>query len=175
MKNKVILKWFIFIIDKCHFNFLEFYCYDGSFSYGNVLEHVNVDSLAGKPKLFFIQACQGNKTDRGGFVSSDSVNSNTSYKNWHFDSSLLPTTADRFIFYSSYASYCSYRSPTHGSLFIQTLVKVFNEDAFKCDLSEMCNKVKKLVAEMDGVTNNYENIKQMPTEQSTLRKRLRFY
>ncbi len=39
----------------------------------------------------------------------------------------------------------------------------------------MCNKVKKLVAEMDGATNNYENIKQMPTEQSTLRKRLRFY
>ncbi len=39
----------------------------------------------------------------------------------------------------------------------------------------MCNKVKKLVAEMDGVTNNYENIKQMPTEQNTLRMGFRFY
>ncbi|KAH9409091.1 Caspase-7 [Tyrophagus putrescentiae] len=158
----------------------EFYCYDDPLSYSEVLEYFNVSSLTGKPKLFFIQACQGDKTDRGVLVSSDAVSSASVPSNnklFNDGPNLLPTTADRFIFYSSYAEYYSYRSATNGSLFIQTLVNVFDEDALQFDLETMCNKVKDQVANINGTTGDSSNqiIKQMPTVQTTLRKGFRFY
>jgi caspase 7 len=57
-------------------------------------------SLAGKPKLFFIQACKGKKYDPGStLLSTDSPHASDSYRQ-HFEYT-IPNEADFFIAFSS--------------------------------------------------------------------------
>jgi len=68
-------------------------------------------TLAGKPKLFFIQACRGNKFMEG----VDSNPFETQYVN------KLPMEADFLFAYSTVSGYFSWRNSTNGSWFIQSL------------------------------------------------------
>jgi len=75
-------------------------------------------SLAGKPKLFFIQACQGDQFDSGvkmqRYTESDSQT--LSYK--------IPTHADFLIAYSTIPGFYSWRNTASGSWFVQALCQV---------------------------------------------------
>lgn len=75
-------------------------------------------SLAGKPKLFFIQACQGDQFDSGvqlkRYTESDSQT--LSYK--------IPTHADFLIAYSTIPGFYSWRNTASGSWFVQALCHV---------------------------------------------------
>lgn len=81
-------------------------------------------SLAGKPKMFLIQACQGDQLDGGvhlkqvahhlGQTETDS--SATSYK--------IPTHADFLIVYSTIPGFYSWRNTSAGSWFVQALCHV---------------------------------------------------
>lgn len=69
-------------------------------------------SLAGKPKLFIIQACQGDKLDGGVDVELDKPDSGLySYR--------MPLYADFLFAYSTIPGYYSWRNTQKGSWFIQ--------------------------------------------------------
>lgn len=81
-------------------------------------------TLAGKPKMFFIQACQGDQLDAGVHlkpVSNTETDSNSmSYK--------IPSHADFLIVYSTIPGFYSWRNTTAGSWFIQALCHVLQRD-----------------------------------------------
>jgi len=76
-------------------------------------------SLAGKPKLVFVQACQGQETDQGTSVMEGrrrrhtSQDSTSTYK--------IPNYSDFLIFQASFWDHFSFRSSETGSWFIQAL------------------------------------------------------
>ena len=123
-------------------------------------------SLAEKPKLFFIQTCQGEMLESGCIlpmgssriippnVNSTASDSTSSTASTTSNQSPNPVTyqtlvtgsvfkvisskSHRFIFTSSYASYASIRLETEGTWFIQDLVAVFREAARNTDLAGLC-------------------------------------
>lgn len=85
--------------------------------------------LAGKPKMIFVQACQGQDTDSGTSVTTHrkrhtSSDNTATYK--------IPNYADFVIFQASFWQHYSFRSGDTGSWFIQALCA-------KVDQSEPCD------------------------------------
>ncbi|CAG2183804.1 unnamed protein product, partial [Oppiella nova] len=76
-------------------------------------------TLAAKPKIFFIQACQGDRLDEGVAVrqSFDVTDAGHGYYR-------IPNYADFLIAYSTVPGYYSWRNTTQGSWFIQALTHV---------------------------------------------------
>lgn len=84
----------------------------------DILYHLSADKcphLAAKPKLIFVQACQGKATDPGTEVRRrhTSQDSAATYK--------IPNFADFLIFQASFWDHFSFRSSETGSWFIQAL------------------------------------------------------
>ncbi|XP_075588939.1 caspase-1 isoform X2 [Dermatophagoides farinae] len=127
-------------------------------------------TLVGKPKLFFIQACQGEKFDSG-VLAHDSPLSTPNYF-------MVPNYADFLIFYSTFPGYYSWRNVEHGSWFIQTLCEVFDEYGRKYDvmtlLTIVCQKVA--INYESKVPNNFSmhRKKQIPCIMSTLTRLIAF-
>lgn len=141
-------------------------------------------SLAEKPKLFFIQACQGEMLDSGCIlpmgrsriippnVNSTASDSTSSTASTTSNQSPNPVTyqtlvtgsvfkvisskSHRFIFTSSYASYASIRLTTEGTWFIQDLVAVFKEAARNTDLAGLCALVTGRVSDRTIVEQTEE-------------------
>lgn len=98
-------------------------------------------TLAGKPKLFFIQACQGDQLDGGIELIENRTETDTataqSYK--------IPMLADFLIAYSTVPGYYSWRNTTKGSWFMQSLCEEFQLNSHKYDiltlLTFVCQKV----------------------------------
>lgn len=83
--------------------------------------------LAHKPKLFFIQACQGNEFQRD-LWEADGKESSTEEGPFEEDSHTaaihsIPIDADFLIGIASVEHYRSFRHVTDGSIFIQELCK----------------------------------------------------
>lgn len=97
-------------------------------------------SLAGKPKLFFIQACQGDLVDDGVTVRTKTVQTDSAseYK--------IPAHADVLLAFSTVAGYYSWRNTTNGSWFIQSLCKILKEHSANTDLLTMMTMVNYEVA-----------------------------
>ncbi|KAK7590121.1 hypothetical protein V9T40_001734 [Parthenolecanium corni] len=77
-------------------------------------------SLAGKPKLFVIQACQGDKLDGGIDVEIDKPDSGA-------ETYRMPLYADFLFAYSTIPGYFSWRNTQRGSWFIQAFCEEFNQ------------------------------------------------
>lgn len=75
-------------------------------------------SLAGKPKMFFIQACQGDKLDGGVLMSNRTETDGPGQATFR-----IPIHADFLISYSTVPGYYSWRNTTRGSWFIQALAE----------------------------------------------------
>merc|ERR1712198_246480 len=85
----------IAVVVLSHGNEGIFYGYDGAYPAHKVWQPFTADrcpTLAGKPKLFFIQACQGNRMDKGVEVISGGRTSSDSFASYrtplHADSLL---------------------------------------------------------------------------------------
>lgn len=82
-------------------------------------------SLAGKPKLFFIQACQGDKEQDGVYIQSDGPGRGRSHSMVQSDAvairDSIPVDADFLLGMATVNFFASYRDKVHGTWYIQTL------------------------------------------------------
>ncbi|KAL0841921.1 hypothetical protein ABMA28_014153 [Loxostege sticticalis] len=97
-------------------------------------------SLAGKPKIFFIQACQGDKLDGGITLINRTETDGSSSTHYR-----IPIHADFLIVYSTVPGYYSWRNTTRGSWFMQALCEELRYSANERDiltlLTFVCQKV----------------------------------
>ncbi|XP_071107076.1 caspase-3-like [Haliotis cracherodii] len=120
-------------------------------------------SLAGKPKLFIIQACQGSMVQSPANAHSDSA----AIPEVTRERPTVPEFGDLLIAHSTITGFVAYRYPDRGSPFISTLcnkIQNFPEN----HMVDILTMVNGEVAAM----NFGGSFKQMPMFQSRLRKRL---
>lgn len=138
-------------------------------------------SLAGKPKLFFIQACRGDNIDKGVEMKRPkglSVQTDALPKK---DDYVIPLHSDLLIMWASYPgmyAFKSYQNEMRGSVFIHFLAKVLLQDGRTCDLFTLLLRVTREVAiQYESCTpqSDYLNKnKQTPYMVSTLMRKLCF-
>ena len=124
-------------------------------------------TLAGKPKMFFIQACRGSQL-------MDGIDSNPMESNYV---SKIPMEADFLIAYSTVAGYYSWRNSQNGSWFIQSLCQVLNEHGNSIELMKLLTIVNRRVAYYFESNTNDANMngkKQIPCIVSMLTKEVYF-
>lgn len=82
---------------------------------------LNCAPLAGKPKLFFIQACQGTGEQKAANVVPDGPEDSAVCSDAFKASDAIPSDADFLLGMSTVPSFVSYRHRKNGSWFIESL------------------------------------------------------
>ncbi|XP_068593898.1 caspase-8-like isoform X2 [Cebidichthys violaceus] len=126
-------------------------------------------TLAGKPKVFLIQACQGGQTQRRVSLEADNSHSPS-----------IPEDADFLVAVSSVEDHESYRHPTDGSWFIQSVCQQLKEGCQRSediltilrDVNYEVGQKEDYMEQKEGGYVKYKLVKQMPEFRVTLRKRL---
>lgn len=98
-------------------------------------------TLAGKPKLFFIQACRGDQLDDGVDIMEDRDETDSAPSTY-----TIPIFADIMVAYSTVDGFYSWRNPDDGSWFIQSICKEFEINGQTRDLLTMMTFVNRRVA-----------------------------
>ncbi|CAL7934037.1 unnamed protein product [Xylocopa violacea] len=152
------------------------YAHDTSYKPESIWAYFTSDkcpTLAGKPKLFFIQACQGDKLDSG-----TTLKERTETDGQPASTFRIPCQADFLIAYSTVPGYYSWRNTTRGSWFMQSLCMELRENGTRYDLLTLLTFVCRRVA-LDYESNTPENItmhqqKQIPCISTMLTRLLKF-
>lgn len=149
------------------------YASDQPYKPDRLWSHFSADkcrTLAGKPKLFFIQACQGDQLDHGVKMVRTGTDGSTTYK--------VPNHADFLIAYSTIPGFYSWRNTTAGSWFVQALCHVLQTEAHTSDLLSLMTRVSRRVAFdfQSNVPNDYvmHEKKQIPCVTSMLTRDIVF-
>ncbi|KAM4604909.1 caspase-8-like [Polymixia lowei] len=130
--------------------------------------------LISKPKVFFIQACQGKEKQQGKLVecSAPQLDCDESPDPIVY----IPVEADFLVATSTVEDYVSYRDSVNGSWFIQSLCQQLKEGCPRGDdLMVILYRVNNEVSKKEGSLRRPGGVKQMPEARKvTLRKRLVF-
>lgn len=127
-------------------------------------------SLADKPKLFFIQACQGNDQQKPVDLESDGPSGRHVVSDANKYS--IPSDADFLLAMSTVPSFVSFRERSNGTWFIQTLCQNLIQMVPRgADLVSILTKVNGDVSKRTDITGQK---KQMPQPAFTLRKKVVF-
>lgn len=129
-------------------------------------------TLASKPKLFFIQACQGNERQNG-VLAADAPGNATEEDPYDEDAHnpaarVIPIEADMLIGMATVERYQSYRHTKDGSIYIQELCY---------QLEEFCPRKEDILSILTKVNREVSlkflwGRKQMPQPRYTLTKKL---
>ena len=139
----------------------------------NILEATSVfkglrcPSLIGKPKVFFIQACQRSERQGGApYTESDDVSIDVLQR-----TCTIPDEADFLLGYSTVSGFESYRHSIQGSWYFQTLTAMIDKYSSSLDLPRILIRVND---EISKKVAGRERYKQIPAPLFTLRKDLYF-
>lgn len=169
---------------------------DNKYPLQTIWEHFTDEkcpSLANKPKIFLVQACQGKGSDEGSWIHNDDSGPSPHYSSIYRrrapgrDSNPFATTCKPFesvqldkkkrpqkdflIVYSTMPGHVSYRDTENGTWFIESLCRVLNENKHEMDLFQMLTLVNLKVAVDYQSEDAY---KQMPCIVSMLTKLIVF-
>ncbi|NWX08279.1 CASP8 protein, partial [Caloenas nicobarica] len=133
----------------------------------------NCPSLAGKPKVFFVQACQGDACQKGVTIETDSAEQDSSLEtDARFQLECIPAEADFLLGMATLQDYVSYRNPRQGTWYIQALCQHLESSCPRGeDILTILTAVNQEVSRKSGKPNAE---KQMPQPSFTLRKKLIF-
>ncbi|KAI0222024.1 Caspase-2 [Lamellibrachia satsuma] len=144
-------------------------------------------ALSGKPKVFIIQACQGEDSTQGVPQSdgSESVDAEMESRLRELRIGDTPDSmpslpnvhekADMVLAYSTVTGYKSWRLPESGSWYIRELVKTFAHFACKEHFMDLLVKVQDQVSKKHTYFDRHTSsglYVQMPEMRTTLRKKL---
>jgi len=139
----------------------------------SIFESHRCPSLVGKPKIFFLQACQGELRQRGVSKGSNSRFYKRNSSPQKFSSYRLPSQADYVVMSSTIADHVSFRNKLgKGSYFVHHLCTVLNQCWDSQDLVSMLTEVSRCVATGNYGKNKEE--KQIPCMTSLLTKKVYF-
>ncbi|XP_073708281.1 caspase-3-like [Garra rufa] len=130
---------------------------------------INCKGLAGKPKLFLIQACRGGKNQTRVQVQTDGpedVESEMEVDDGDFDIT-IPSDTDFLIARSTTDGYYSYRDSKEGSWFIQSLCRNLEKH---CPMGTDIQTI--LLSVNDEVSRLGIKSKQMPVQEVAMRMKL---
>ncbi|NXR41790.1 CASP6 protein, partial [Zosterops hypoxanthus] len=161
------------------------YAYDDKIKIQEITDMFRGDkcqSLVGKPKIFIIQACRGDKHDDP-VIAHDSTDSSSESpgNKTEVDAAgiyTLPAGADFIMCYSVAQGYFSYRDTVSGSWYIQDLCETLRKHGSSLEFTELLTVVNRKVSERRvGVCRNIDAIgkKQIPCFASMLTKKLYFH
>ncbi|XP_075687631.1 caspase-8-like [Rhinoderma darwinii] len=127
-------------------------------------------TLIGKPKLFFIQACQGKEHQQPVPLQTDACSASAS--NNFSNSNLIPDEPDFLLGMATTLHYVSYRDTNHGSWYIQSLCKQLHESYQSQE--DIISTLTKVNHELSQKQAYMFNGTQMPQPWTTLTKKLVF-
>ncbi|XP_011168465.1 caspase-1 [Solenopsis invicta] len=152
------------------------YAHDAAYKADSLWHYFTADrcqSLAGKPKLFFIQACQGDKLDPGINLKERTETDGNLVPTFR-----IPTQADFLIAYSTIPGYYSWRNTSRGSWFMQALCMELRDNGTRYDLLTLLTFVCQRVS-LDFESNTPDNMamhqqKQIPCITTMLTRLVKF-
>ncbi|XP_026170395.1 caspase-8 [Mastacembelus armatus] len=133
----------------------------------------NVRTLAGKPKLFFIQACQGKNFQKPCPQSRSFSEENDKKKSHileHDGGETIPSDADFLLGMATVSECRSFRNVTTGSIYIQELCRQLKKSAESSERDDILTVLTRVNREVSK--GEYLNHKQMPEPKYTLTKKL---
>ncbi|CAG2106004.1 unnamed protein product [Medioppia subpectinata] len=112
----------------------------------------NCPQLIDKPKMFFLSACRGGKTDPG---ARKSLGPNLAAMGKPSTAPIVSTWSDMFVYFSTVEGYVSTRNIFKGSWFGQELANCLAESAHREHLNdlvtiEVAKRVSDRITEIDG-------------------------
>ncbi|XP_069790473.1 caspase-8-like isoform X2 [Narcine bancroftii] len=127
-------------------------------------------SLQQKPKVFFIQACQGSELLQGIQIEEDGVATELEEDAVSATRSTIPDEADFLLGMATVEGYVSFRHKEEGTWYIQSLCENLEKYCPREDLLSILTIVNSDVSKKMG--KNFKT--QMPQPSYTLRKKLYF-
>ncbi|XP_027984798.2 caspase-2 isoform X6 [Eptesicus fuscus] len=145
-----------------------------------LFDNASCPSLQNKPKMFFIQACRGDETDRGvdqqdgkGHALSPECEEGDPGRQ-ELLKMRLPTRSDMICGYACLRGTAAMRNTKRGSWYIEALTQIFSERACDMHVADMLVKVNGLIKEREGYApgTEFHRCKEMSEYCSTLCRHL---